>query len=57
MILQVEIKDLRRMIKEKCKEIISDEKLADEFYCRICEIENDNRFAVVNDLQETPATE
>lgn len=47
--LQVEIQDLRRMLKEKCEEIISDEKLAYEFYCRICEIEEDDRFTVVEE--------
>ena len=50
--LQVEIQDLRRMLKEKCEEIISDKKLAYEFYCRICEIEEDDRFTIVDDLQE-----
>ena len=52
MTLQVEIQDLRRMLKEKCEEIISDKKLAYEFYCRICEIEEDNRFTNVDDLQD-----
>lgn len=52
MILQVEIQDLRRMIKEKCEEIISDKKLAYEFYWRICDIEEDDRFTIVDDLQE-----
>ena len=52
MTLQIEIKDLRRMLKEKCEEIISDKKLAHEFYLKICEIEEDDRFTVVNDLQE-----
>lgn len=52
MTLKVEIQDLRRMLKEKCEEIISDKKLAYEFYCRICEIEEDDRFAIVDDLQE-----
>jgi len=45
--LQVEFQDLRRMLKEKCEEIISDKKLAYEFYCRVCEIEEDERFVVV----------
>ena len=52
MTLQVEIQDLRRMLKEKCEEIISDKKLAYEFYCRICEIEEDDRFRIVDNLQE-----
>lgn len=52
MTLQVEIQDLRRMLKEKCEEIISDKKLAYEFYWRICEIEEDDRFTIVDDLQE-----
>lgn len=47
--LQVEIQDLRRMLKEKCEEIIRDPKLAYEFYWRICEIEEDDRFEVVNE--------
>ena len=49
MTLQVEIQDLRRMLKEKCEEIISDEKLAYEFYWRICDIEEDDRFTVVEE--------
>ena len=52
MILQVDIRDLRKMLKEKCDEIISDEKLAYDFYCRICEIEEDDRFTVVDDLHD-----
>lgn len=52
MTLQVEIQDLRRMLKEKCEEIISDKKLAYELYWRICEIEEDDRFTIVDDLQE-----
>ena len=52
MTLQVEIQDLRRMLKEKCDEIISDKNLAYEFYVRICEIEEDNRFTIVDDEQE-----
>ena len=52
MTLQVEIQDLRRMLNETCEEIISDKKLAYEFYLRICEIEEDDRFTIVDDLQE-----
>ena len=52
MTLQVEIQDLRRMLKEKCEEIISDKKLAYEFYLRICEIEEDDRFTMVEELLE-----
>lgn len=52
MTLQVEIQDLRRMLKEKCEEIITDKKLAYELYWRICEIEEDDRFTIVNDSQE-----
>lgn len=52
MTLQVEIKDLRRMLKEKCEEIIIDKKLAYELYCRICEIEEDDRFTIVDDSHE-----
>ena len=52
MMLQVEIQDLRRMLKEKCLEIFNDENLAYEFYLRICEIENDARFTIADDLQE-----
>lgn len=47
--LQVDLMDLRRMLKEKCDEIFSDEKLASEFYMKICEIEKDDRFTVVDD--------
>lgn len=47
--LQVEIQDLRRMLSEKCEEIISDRNLAYEFYVRICEIEEDDRFTIVDD--------
>lgn len=52
MTLQVGIQDLRKMLKEKCEEIISDKKIAYEFYWRICEIEEDDRFTVIDDLQE-----
>ena len=52
MTLQVELQDLRRMLKEKCEEIISDKNLAYVFYLRICEIEEDDRFTIVDDLQE-----
>lgn len=52
MMLQVELQDLRIMLKEKCEEIITDKKLAYEFYWRICEIEEDDRFTTVDDLQE-----
>ena len=42
------------MIKEKCEEIISDPKLAYEFFLRICDIEEDERFMIVDDdLQES----
>jgi len=51
--LQVDIQDLRRMLKEKCEEIISDKKLAYEFYCRICEIEEDDRFMIVDNGKVT----
>lgn len=57
MTLQVEIQDLRRMLKEKCEEIISDKKLAYEFYWRICEIEEDDRFTIIDDLQEVGVNE
>ena len=50
--LQVELEDLRRMLCEKCEEIISDRKLAYEFYVRICEIEEDDRFTTVDDKQQ-----
>lgn len=52
MTLQVEIQDLRRMLKEKCLEIFNDENLAYEFFLRICEIENDARFTMVEELLE-----
>lgn len=50
--LQVEIQDLRKMLMEKCGEIINDSKLAYEFYCRICEIEEDGRFTIVDDCRK-----
>lgn len=46
--LQVELVDLRMMLKEKCEEIIADTKLAYEFYWRICDIEEDDRFKIVD---------
>lgn len=49
--LQVELLDLRRMLKEKCEEIINDKKLAYEFYWRICDIEEDERFIVIDDSE------
>lgn len=49
MTLQVELQDLRRMLKEKCEEIFCDKKLAYEFYWRICDIEEDDRFTVVDE--------
>lgn len=52
MTLQVEIQDFRRMLKEKCEEIITDKKLAYELYWRICEIEEDDRFTIIDDLQK-----
>lgn len=55
--LQVEFQDLRRMLKEKCEEIISDKKLAYEFYRRICEIEEDDRFVVIDDGKVTNSCE
>lgn len=50
MTLQVEIQDLRRMLKEKCLEIFNDENLAYELFLRICEIEEDDRFTMVEEL-------
>ena len=52
MVLQVELQDLRKMLKEKCEEIIIDKKLAYELYWRLCEIEEDDRFRMVDDLHE-----
>lgn len=54
--LQVELRDLRRMLKEKCEEIISDKKLAYELYWRICDIEEDDRFTVVDDDENPTQT-
>ena len=51
MTLQVEIQDLRMMIKEKCEEIISDKKLAYELYLRISDIEDDERFKIITKEQ------
>ena len=52
MMLQVKLLDLRRMLSEKCEEIIADTKLAHEFYLKICEIEEDDRFMVVDDCRK-----
>ena len=52
MMLQVKLIDLRRMLKEKCEEIINDKKLAYEFYRKICDIEDDDRFTIIDDSQE-----
>ena len=52
MMLQVKLLDLRRMLSEKCEEIIADTKLAHEFYLKICEIEEDDRFTVVDDCRK-----
>ena len=51
MTLQVEIQDLRKMLMEKCLEIFNNKNLAYEFYVKICEIEEDDRFTIVDDLQ------
>ena len=50
--LQVELQNLRMMLKEKCEEIISDKKLAYELYWRICDIEEDPRFVVYEETDE-----
>ena len=51
MMLKIEIRDLRRMLKEKCEEIISDKQLADVLYCKMCEIEDDERFIEIEEGQ------
>lgn len=47
MLLQIELQDLRNVIKEKCEELIADKKLAYELYWKICDIEEDPRFKEV----------
>lgn len=49
MILKIEIRDLRKILKEKCEEIISDEQLADVLYRKMCEIEDDERFIEIKE--------
>ena len=48
MILQVEIIDLRRMIKEKAEEVFADKTIAEAIYNRFVAIEDDDRFRVVS---------
>lgn len=48
MIYQVEVLDLRRMLKEKVEEIFCDKKIADEVFMKLCAIENDERIKVVS---------
>ena len=47
MILKVALRDLRRMLKDKCDEIFADEELSRAFYQKIAEIEEDERFVLV----------
>ena len=54
--LQVDLQDLRYMLKEKCDDIIADPKLAHEFFDRICEIEEDQRFEEVREGRWVPLT-
>lgn len=48
--LQVDILDLRKMIREKVDEIFSDKKIADEVYYKMAEIEEDERFKRIRPL-------
>lgn len=48
MLLQIELRDLRNVIYEKCEELIADKKMAYELYLRICDIEEDPRFKEVS---------
>lgn len=48
--LLIDIIDFRRVLKEKCDEIFRDGKFANEFYIKICEVEEDDRFTVVYDV-------
>ena len=54
--LQVDLQDLRYMIREKCDDIIADPKLAHEFFDRICDIEEDQRFEEVREGRWVPLT-
>ena len=44
MLLQIELQDLRKVIKDKCEELIADEELASELYWKLSGIEDDPRF-------------
>ena len=48
MTLQVEVQDLRRMINEKCHDLVADSKLASELYQYMIGIEDDDRFKPVD---------
>ena len=39
------------MLKDKCEEIIADKKLAYELYLRICDIEEDPRFLLLEEQE------
>lgn len=47
--LQIELRDLRKVLSEKCLEIFHDKKLAEALYWNIAEIEDDKRFTEVED--------
>ena len=47
--LQIELRDLRKVLSEKCLEIFPDKKLAEALYWNIAEIEDDERFTEVED--------
>lgn len=47
--LQIEVLDFRKMLLEKCEEIIRDKKLAYELYWRLCDMEEDDRFIQIEE--------
>ena len=51
-LLFVDIIDPRKMIKEKVEEIFSDEKIADDVYMKMCEIEKDERMKRFSEINK-----
>ena len=47
--LQVDLLDLRLMLKEKCDEIIADKKISEALFRKLCDIEDDERFETDDD--------
>lgn len=49
MTLEIDVVDLRQMIKELCDTLITDERLSNMLYHYIIRIEDDERFRVMED--------